>query len=91
MDEKQIAALREVFEKAIRDDGYSEADDGPMALEHAWAGFLACYQHLAQWQPIETAPKDGMLVLLGRPPRWEGSQGCMYCCREAAARRLLSP
>ncbi|WP_024541961.1 DUF551 domain-containing protein [Ralstonia sp. 3PA37C10] len=73
MDEKQTAALREVFEALVSEWGWDlrrEANDTNEYLlastAAAWGGFLACYQHLAQWQPIETAPKDGTAIVIAR-------------------------
>jgi hypothetical protein len=54
-------------------------NDGPRwgyYAEMATAAFAVAKQHLApQWQPIETAPKDGEKVLVGRFKRgcpWNG-------------------
>jgi hypothetical protein len=46
MTPEREAQMREAFETAMRDDGYSAADDGPMALEIAWRGWVLCAQHI---------------------------------------------
>jgi|GEM_PF-3149976 len=74
MDEKQTAALREVFERwEVSENGWDKDDlrRHPDGIYHSarihedWSSWLACYQHLApQWQPIETAPKDRQVLFL---------------------------
>lgn len=83
MDEKQIAALREVFEQKFAHMPLRRGELKPDSYwtpttACAWEGFLACYQHLApMWQPIETAPRDGTAILAwnenygARETRWE--------------------
>lgn len=52
MDDKTTAALREVFERWAWENGYAlkldvaETAEGLRHTQAAWAGFLACYQHL---------------------------------------------
>lgn len=68
MDEKQI---REAFEQVAKQKNWNLAKGNcgwyVSAITHeAWQGWLACYQHLAQWQLIETAPKDGTTIVIAR-------------------------
>lgn len=77
MDEKQKLAAFEQWWLEI--EGYAlRAERFTTPEEGAKAAWLACYQHLApQWQPIETAPKDGTPILAwnekygARETRWE--------------------
>ncbi|CAJ0737813.1 hypothetical protein R16034_00857 [Ralstonia edaphis] len=78
MDEKQ---MRKAYQKWAKEQGHPFHDivvlRGPASSdpelidsfsEMAEKAWLACYQHLApQWQPIETAPRDGTMIMLGRP------------------------
>lgn len=53
---------REVFEQAMRDDGYSAADDGAMAMEIAWRGWVLCGQKLEEQLRIARERVDAALL-----------------------------
>jgi hypothetical protein len=76
MTDEQII---EAIARAVRQEIWgieSRASENVRSVGAAIAALAVAKQHLApQWQPIETAPKDGEKVLVGRFKRrcpWNG-------------------
>jgi hypothetical protein len=87
MDEKQTAALREVFEKKFveRSNALVLNEDGRYRNSYTqiyWEGFLACYQHLAPM--VEDAERYRFLEFQARFGNYRGiiSRAAIDAARE---------
>lgn len=71
-------ACSDAFDAWIKQMPYPGVLDDPVAV--SWAAFQAAWNRRApEWQPIESAPKDGTYILLGaRCGTWIGKYKHVY-------------